>query len=169
MPKLEHSFCNTGGVRTKGTLHAHGPHTGGKLSQQKILDLLAAQNYGFAMVVEHDALPPTDEFAQLDVKNMLLLRGCELTRGPHLLHINAQSVIEDQSDPQHMIDQALGQNGLIVAAHPSFGAEFDHIPARTMMQWRGLTGLEIYNPYIHRTPHTTHYTHMHTTHTELCT
>lgn len=153
MPRLEHPYAQTAaGTWTKGTLHAHGPHTGGRLAPQRILDLLAEKHYGFAMVVEHDVLPPREEWESLNSRGLVLLRGYEMTRGPHLLHVHADEVIENQSDTQCALDTVKSQGGLAIAAHPSFGGDFDHIPARAMVDWQNLTGLEIYNPYIHRTP-----------------
>lgn len=154
MPVLHHPYtdlCN--GQWLPGTLHAHGDRTGGRRPNQEVIDDYAKRGYGFVMLAEHDVYTTTEDLARLDPRGMVLLPGCELTGGPHLLHVMPKRLLTKmQHDTQTVLDAAREDDSLAVAAHPSWNTNFDHIPVSQMLAWRGLTGLEVYNGLIHKLP-----------------
>jgi hypothetical protein len=152
MPHLTHPYDDlTGGAWLAGTLHAHGPKTGGHREPQAVLDDYAARGYGFVMIAEHNVYTLAADYAGLDTRGMILLPGSELTdTGPHLLHVGADAPLAPDQNIQRVLDAAAAQpgRGIVVAAHPNWGAGFDHIPVESMLGWNGLRGLEIYNGLI---------------------
>ncbi|MCE9591482.1 MAG: hypothetical protein K8S99_13260 [Planctomycetes bacterium] len=152
MPSLSHPYTDlSDGHWLPGTLHAHGDRTGGTRSNQEVLDDYARRGYGFVMIAEHDVYTTAQDYTRLDGRGMVLLPGCELTRGPHMLHVGpGRDLIAMQSDTQAVLDAAGADGTLTVAAHPSWGDDSDHIPVSRMLGWRGLTGLEVYNGLIRK-------------------
>lgn len=154
MPSLIHPYADlVDGRWLPGTLHAHGDRTGGQRANQDVLDDYARRGYGFVMIAEHNVYTLDADYAKLSTHGMVMLPGCELTDGPHLLHVMPKrELIGLQANTQTALDAAAGDGALMVAAHPSWDEHFDHIPVSQMLQWRGLTGLEVYNGLIQKLP-----------------
>lgn len=148
------------GVWLTGTLHAHSHASGhgAVFSLPELLRRYASLGYDFVMPAEHDLYTPPEALAAAAPpgSDMILIPGCELIRGPHLLHVGANRAVTDQSDTQRVLDHIAQDRALAIAAHPSYGDNADHIPVRDMLGWRGLTGLEVYNGLIRRLPGSAH-------------
>jgi hypothetical protein len=82
---------------------------------------------------------------------MTLIGGVETSaNGPHILHVDAQEVVEPVKDRQAAIDAMQRQGGFAVLNHPNWQAHFDHFPQAMMERLEGYAGIEIYNGVIER-------------------
>ena len=99
MPSLVHPYIDLTPGRGQwlaGTLHAHGPRTGGRRASQVILDGYAKRGYAFVMIAEHDEYTTLADYAALNGHGMVLIPGSELTTaGPHLMHVGADAAIAE--------------------------------------------------------------------------
>lgn len=127
----------------KGNLHTHTGNSDGPRSPQGIVDEYAARGYDFLMLSDHDCLtvPGT-----LDARGMVLIPGNEITaNGPHVLHVNARTVVPPVEDRQKVIDAIAADGGLSILCHPNWEVHFNHCPQEKLEEWHGYMGIEIYN------------------------
>lgn len=130
----------------RGNLHAHTTNSDGDFSPAKVLRRYAALGYDFLMISDHDVF--TDP-ASLDPLGMVLLPGYEVTAGgPHMLHVNASTLLEPVPDRQKVIEGILEDGGFCVVNHPNWEDDFNHCPQGLLESWRGYAGIEIYNGVI---------------------
>ena len=163
MPTLEHPYADlpAGGEWLRGNLHTHSNKSDGAHEQQYVLDAYAAAGYDFLMMSDHDIYTSPDDYAALDAKGMVLIPGNEVSRGGvHMLHVNADRLIEAHEDRQQVMDEINASQGFCVINHPNWFGGFDHCPHEKMAGWNGFAGWEIYNggigfsagrPFAHRT------------------
>ena len=148
--KLENPYA-AGGTWYRGNLHAHTTESDGRREPQAVIDDYAARGYDFLAISDHDLLTDPDRF---DSAGMLLIRGNEVTaRGPHLLHVNADRVVEPRPDRQQVLfDIAENAESLAILAHPNWHRTYDHYPQELLETLEGHVGIEIYNGVIERLP-----------------
>jgi hypothetical protein len=149
---LSHSYTDlTGGCWMRGNLHAHTERSDGSRPAQEVIDDYAGRSHGFLMLSDHDVFTSSGDYAQLQDKGLILLPGNEISAaGPHILHVGASSFVEPDRDRQKVIEAIQATSGFAVLNHPNWKAEFDHCDIKSMREWQGYTGLEIYNGVIGR-------------------
>lgn len=131
------------GAQYKGNLHAHTTNSDGTLSPQEVVDLYANDGYHFLMLSDHDTI--TDAH-RLNDRSLTLIRGYEITsRGSHMLHVQADGVLQPTPDRQPMIDAIVARGGLAIMNHPNWGENFMHCRQEELEELTGYSGVEIYN------------------------
>lgn len=133
----------------RGNLHTHTTRSDGKRDPQVVVDDYAARGYDFLMISDHDGLTPP---AELDARGMVLIPGNEVTaRGPHLLHVNADTVLEPHPDRQAVLHEIVARSeSFAVMAHPNWHPDFNHLPQPQLEAYEGYIGIEVYNGVIER-------------------
>ncbi|NIA16200.1 MAG: phosphoesterase, partial [Nitrospiraceae bacterium] len=110
----------------KGNLHTHTGNSDGPRQPQCTVNDYAARGYDFLMLSDHDRLTDPET---LDARGLTLVPGNEITAdGPHLLHVDARSVIAPDADRQTVLDAIAAEGGLAVMCHPNWEKEFAHCP-----------------------------------------
>lgn len=133
----------------RGNLHAHTTRSDGAREPQVVIDDYAARGYDFLMISDHDIYTSQEDLAAWDPKGMVLIPGNEITRGgPHMLHVNADRYVEPVPGRQAVIDNATAGTGFVIVNHPDWQAGFNHCPIEKLQEWRGYSGIEIYNGVI---------------------
>lgn len=145
MARIEHPYTNlTGGHWLRGNLHAHTNLSDGARPPQDVIDDYARRGYDFLMLSDHDRL---SDYAGLNPRQLVLIPGNEVSaRGPHMLHVNADRLLEPDADRQAVIHAAT--RGFIVVNHPNWQKQFDHCSYANLEIWQGYAGIEIYNGVI---------------------
>jgi len=132
----------------RGNLHAHTKNSDGWRPPQDVVDEYAARGYDFLMISDHDFLT---EPSSVNGRGMTLIRGNEVTaNGPHILHIDASTVVAPDPDRQKALDAINAAGGFAVVAHPNWEKSFAHCPREALENWTGYTGIEVYNGVIRR-------------------
>lgn len=133
----------------RGNLHAHTTVSDGACSPEEVIADYERRGYDFLAISDHDKfVPPADYQGQT---KMTLIGGVETSaNGPHILHVDAQEVVEPVRDRQVAIDAIQRQGGFAVLNHPNWQAHFDHFPQGMMERLEGYAGIEIYNGVIER-------------------
>ena len=127
----------------KGNLHTHTGNSDGPRQPQCTVNDYAARGYDFLMLSDHDRLTDPET---LDARGLTLVPGNEITAdGPHLLHVDARSVIAPDADRQTVLDAIAAEGGLAVMCHPNWEKEFAHCPHGVLESLQGYAGIEIYN------------------------
>lgn len=130
----------------RGNIHTHTTESDGNRSPQEVINIYAEMGYDFLMISDHDRLTNT---SGLDPKGMILIPGNEITaKGPHMLHVNAKSVIRALPDRQEVIYQIAADGGFAVIAHPNWKANYDHCNLAILKKLQGYAGIEIFNGVI---------------------
>lgn len=139
------------GAWFRGNLHTHTTESDGKREPQAVIDDYAARGYDFLMISDHDRLTDPGRY---DAADLQLIPGNEVTaKGPHLLHVQADRVVEPRPDRQQvLLDIAQNPASLAILAHPNWHRTFDHYPQEVLEALRGHVGIEIYNGVIERLP-----------------
>jgi len=152
MKPLTHTYLNLhGGEWLRGNLHTHTDRSDGDRPLQAVIDDYADRGYAFLMIADHDLYTSAKEYAAVDSRGMVLIPGNEVTRGgPHLLHVNADFLVEPFPRRQAVIDAVAAGRGFIIANHPNWQAGFNHCPLERLREWRGYAGMEIFNGVIGR-------------------
>ncbi|NQU41469.1 MAG: PHP domain-containing protein [Lentisphaerae bacterium] len=152
MISFDHPYdLPAGGRWRRGNLHAHSTQSDGEREPQAVIDDYAARGYGYLMLSDHDTFTDQSFLAACDAKGLILLPGNEITaRGPHMLQIGGDALVEPTTDRQVAIDQANAMDAMIVVNHPNWFARFNHCSQERMAAWQGYVGLEIYNGVIGR-------------------
>jgi len=147
LPTIENPYNNlTGGSWVKGNLHAHSTRSDGNRSQQAVIDCFAELGYDYLAITDHDVLTGAKDYEALDCKGLILVPGNEISAdGPHLLHIDATSVVPPSMDRQEVFDAINRRGGFAIVNHPNWIADFNHCPYDLMARWKGYTGMEIFN------------------------
>ena len=148
--KFDNPYATTGSW-FRGNLHAHTTESDGRREPQAVIDDYAARGYDFLMISDHDLVTDPERF---DAADMLLIRGNEVTaRGPHVLHVNADRVVEPRPDRQQVLfDIVESPDSLAILAHPNWHRTFDHYSQELLETLEGHVGIEIYNGVIERLP-----------------
>lgn len=137
------SYDDTDRLQFKGNLHTHTTESDGPYSPQDTVRAYAGRGYDFLMLSDHDAVTETE---RLDPCGMTLIPGNEITlNGAHLLHVNANAVIEPDPERQAIIDNINGQGGFAIMNHPNWGENFVHCSQAELEMLRNYDGIEIYN------------------------
>lgn len=127
----------------KGNLHTHTTDSDGPLSPQDTVRAYADRGCHFLMLSDHDAVTSV---SGLDPCGMTLIPGNEITRGGvHLLHVDADTVIEPVPDRQKVIDAINRQRGFAIVNHPNWGEDYTHCTQAEIETLRDYDGVEIYN------------------------
>jgi hypothetical protein len=135
----------------KGNLHTHSTRSDGNHDIQDVIRMYADAGYDFLMMSDHDVFTTTDDYASLDNCGLALIPGNEITAaGPHILHVDADRLVEPHADRQAVIDDINAGQGFAILNHPNWFAEFNHCPHSNLKAWQGHAGLEIYNGVIGR-------------------
>ena len=146
--KLENPYLDQSTPFLKGNLHAHTTESDGKRSPQDVVDDYAARGYDFLMISDHDKLTHP---SRVDGRGMVMIPGNEISaKGPHLLHINAKTLIPPQEDRQKVIDAINEEKSYAVLNHPNWQDHFNHCPQEKLDAWKGYIGIEVYNGVIRR-------------------
>jgi hypothetical protein len=150
--RIDHPYANlTGGSWLRGNLHAHTTRSDGARPQQAVIDDYAARGYDFLMLSDHDVYTSPQDYAALDAKGLVLIPGNEISRdGVHLLHVNADRLVEPHPDRQKLIDDIRAGGGFAIVNHPNWHQNWDHCPQELLERWTGYAGIEIFNGVIGR-------------------
>lgn len=136
-------YTGGAGAWLRGNLHTHTTISDGPYDPQKTIEAYAEKGYDFLAITDHDKLSKIDA---LDPRGMTLIDGNEITAdGPHLLHLNAKSLLAPNPDRQPVIDEIGRGGGLAVFCHPNWEADFNHCPQEKLEQYQSYTGIEIFN------------------------
>lgn len=144
----------TGGDWLRGNLHAHTTRSDGKRSPQAVIDDYARRGYDFLMISDHDVYTSPEDYAKLDAKGLALIPGNEITKnGEHLLHVNANVLVDANPDRQIVLDDIARHGGFAVINHPNWSVNdpenaWAHVTQQNLVAWRGYAGIEIYNGVI---------------------
>ena len=144
----------SGGTWLRGNLHAHTTHSDGKRSRQAVVDDYARRGYDFLMISDHDVYTSPEDYAAIDTSTLVLIPGNEVTRdGEHLLHVNANRLLDANSDRQIVLDDIARYGGFAVVNHPNWSKNdpefaWAHVAQQKLVTWRGFIGIEIYNGVI---------------------
>jgi hypothetical protein len=152
MKLIDHPYADlTAGQWLRGNLHAHTTRSDGERSMQTTIDDYAARGYGFLMISDHDIYSSPEALAECDSRGMVLIPGNEITaNGPHLLHVNADRMLDPHKPRQQVLNEARSSRGFIIACHPDFQASFNHCTQEQLAEWIGYLGIEICNAIIAR-------------------
>jgi hypothetical protein len=127
----------------KGNLHSHTSNSDGPGEPQAIINAYTALKYDFLMLSDHDFLT---EPKHLDPCGMVLIPGNEVTAGgPHVLHVDARSLVPPDKDRQAVLDRIAEDGGLSIMCHPNWEFHFNHCPQEKLVAWRGYLGIEVFN------------------------
>jgi hypothetical protein len=108
-----------------------------------VIDAYAALKHDFLMLSDHDFLT---EPGRLDSRGLTLIPGNEITAGgPHVLHVDARTVVPPDEDRQSVIDKIAQDGGLSIMCHPNWEAHFNHCPQEKLVAWKGYAGIEVFN------------------------
>lgn len=130
----------------RGNLHTHTNQSDGAKPPQEVVDVFARLGYDFLVITDHDMVTPVDS---LDSKGMTLIAGNEISaNGPHLLHVDAKTLVPPGADRQAVIDQVAKEGGFAIFNHPNWTQNYNHCPLESLEKWQGYTGIEIYNGVI---------------------
>lgn len=144
-----HSF----GKWLRGNLHTHTTKSDGKDTFQEMLNVYADKGYQFLMISDHDIYTSGEEYQSYDSRGMTLVPGNEVTKnGEHILHVNADRLIEPDADRAKVLDGISQARGFAVVAHPNWQKRFDHCSITKLETWQKYLGLEIYNGSTGRGP-----------------
>lgn len=146
---LENPYAEPGTPWLKGNLHTHTTESDGSRAPQEVIDDYAARGYDFLMLSDHDKLTAPELFKD---HGMVMVPGNEVSaKGPHLLHVNAQSRLEPLEDRQQVIGAINKEKGgFAVINHPNWQEHFNHCPQEKLQAWEGYLGIEVYNGVIRR-------------------
>lgn len=132
----------------RGNLHAHTTGSDGVREPQAVVDAYASCGYDFLMISDHDHLV---NVSRLDPRGMALISGNEITaNGPHILHMDARTVVPPSADRQRVINAILEDGAVAIIAHPNWERNFAHCPQDRLEAWQRYTGIEIYNGVVRR-------------------
>jgi len=150
--KIENPYASmSGDTWLRGNLHAHTTASDGRSPIQDVLNSYAGHGYDFLMISDHDILTDDADYAKVDSRGLVLIPGNEVTRnGPHLLHVNADQLVEPSADRQVVLDQINQGRGFAVINHPNWLQDFNHCSFENLSTWRNFLGMEIFNATIGR-------------------
>ncbi len=141
--KLQSPYSSNGLPWLKGNLHTHTSNSDGPGTPQALVDAYAALGYDFLMLSDHDCLSKPEG---LDSRGMAIIPGNEITaNGPHVLHVDARSVVPPHEDRQKVIDEISADGGLSIMCHPNWESHFNHCPQERLVALQGYAGIEIFN------------------------
>jgi len=130
----------------KGNFHTHTTNSDGPFSPQETIHRYKALGYDYLMLSDHDNLTAT---TGLDTGGLALIPGNEISsNGPHILHVNAQSVVEPDPNRQAVLDAIGLDGGFAVMSHPNFEKTFNHCPQELLESLKGYIGIEIFNDVV---------------------
>jgi hypothetical protein len=133
----------------RGNLHAHTTVSDGACPAEEVIADYERRGYDFLAISDHDKFVPPEDYQ--DRTRMTLIGGVETSaNGPHILHVEARTVVEPVKDRQVVLDEIRRQGGFAVLNHPNWQAHFDHFPQALMEALEGYAGVEIYNGVIER-------------------
>jgi hypothetical protein len=160
--KIEHPYGDlTGGRWLRGNLHTHTVHSDGARSRQAVIDDYADRGYDFLMLSDHDVHTSLGDYEKVNNRGMVLIPGNEVTdKGEHLLHVNSASRVAPAADRQVVLDAIATDNAgraFAIVNHPNWNwrygqaeGQWSHAEQAKLMEWRGYTGIEIFNGVIGR-------------------
>ena len=132
----------------KGNLHTHTTESDGRRAPQEVVDDYAARGYDFLMISDHDKLTAP---STVNGRGMTLIPGNEVSaKGPHLLHVNAKTLIPPLEDRQKVLDLIAEEKSFSVINHPNWQDHYNHCPQESLAAWKGYSGIEIFNGVIRR-------------------
>lgn len=148
--EIIHSYGDLKGGRwLRGNLHTHTTRSDGQCSLQEVVKNYASHGYDFLSITDHDLLADRELYESCadEAGDMILIAGNEVTaNGPHIVHVDADRLIEPLEDRQDVIRQISDNHGFAIIVHPNAGGDgADHCPIELMEQWEGYLGIEILN------------------------
>ncbi len=145
---LQSSYNSENSLWLKGNLHTHTTESDGRRAPQDVVDDYAARGYDFLMISDHDKLTQPSTVLS---RGMTLIPGNEISaKGPHLLHVNAKTHIPPLEDRQKVLDLIAEEKSFSVINHPNWQDHYDHCPQEKLANWKGYSGIEIFNGVIRR-------------------
>jgi hypothetical protein len=149
---IDHPYTElAGGQWLRGNLHTHTDRSDGERSIQEAIDDHSARGHGFLMISDHDVYTSAEALADCNPRGMVLIPGNEITaNGPHLLHVNADRMLEPHKQRQRVLNEARSSRGFIIVCHADWSTNFNHCSIGQMTEWIGYIGMEVYNGIIGR-------------------
>ena len=136
----------------RGNLHTHTTMSDGAREPETVIKDYEAREYDFLSLSDHDVLVNPDAYRS--ITKMTLIPGVEITaNGPHILHVNPQSIVSPHEDRQKVLDEVgLQPESFAVLNHPNWLAPLPdlHFSDDHMRRLTGYLGIEIYNGVIER-------------------
>lgn len=138
-PYLDDEDC----IWLRGNLHTHSTLSDGTEPMQSVIRRYAEAGYDFLMLSDHDV---RGEVNELDPCGMLLISGNEVSaEGPHILHVDASTLVKPQTDRQAVIDAINRDGSFAILCHPNWREDYDHHPFASMQALQRYQGVEIFN------------------------
>ena len=138
----------------RGNLHTHTTFSDGKRSPEAVIKDYENRGYDFLALSDHDVFVKPDKYQRMTA--MTLIPAVEVSaNGPHILHVNARTLVPPHSDRQQVLTEISQQTeSFSVLNHPNWLAPLPglHFPHEQMMALTDYTGIEIYNGVIERLP-----------------
>ncbi len=152
MLQIDNPYADlSGGSWLRGNLHAHTNRTDGTRDAQTVIDGYAALGYDFLALTDHDMLTGPAEYAAWDSRGLVLIPGNEITaNGVHICHINAPDLVPPTANRQTAISAIAKGDGFAVINHANWLSDFNHCPIECLAEWKGYTGIEIFNGVVTR-------------------
>lgn len=138
----------------RGNLHTHTTFSDGRRTPEAVIKDYENRGYDFLSISDHDVFVKPDKYQRLTP--MTLIPGVEVTaNGPHILHVNARTLVEPHQDRQQVLNEIVAQpDSFAVLNHPNWLAPLPdlHFGHDLMRSLKGYVGIEIYNGVIERLP-----------------
>lgn len=138
----------------RGNLHTHTTFSDGRRSPEEVIKDYETRGYDFLALSDHDVFVKPDKYQRLTA--MTLIPAVEVSaNGPHILHVNARTLVPPHADRQQVLTEISHQTeSFSVLNHPNWLAPLPglHFPHERMMELADYTGIEIYNGVIERLP-----------------
>ncbi len=142
-PGLQSTYSNQPAPWLRGNIHTHTTNSDGNRPPQEVVNIYAELGYDFLVLSDHDQL--TDP-TKLDPKGMILIPGNEISaKGPHLVHVNAKSVVPALPERQEVLNRIAAEGGFAVMNHPNWTADYNHCDLAVLEKLQGYAGIEIFN------------------------
>ncbi|MBM3262788.1 MAG: PHP domain-containing protein [candidate division Zixibacteria bacterium] len=138
----------------RGNLHTHTTFSDGKRTPEAVIKDYENRGYDFLAISDHDVFVKPDKYQRMT--QMTLIPGVEVSaNGPHILHVNAQTLVPPHENRQQVLDEISAQpESFAVLNHPNWLAPLPdlHFSHERMRSLTGYAGIEIYNGVIERLP-----------------
>ncbi|MEO8205933.1 MAG: CehA/McbA family metallohydrolase [Chthoniobacterales bacterium] len=150
---LEHSYADlSGGVWLRGNLHSHSTRSDGAETAEVVIRNYRDRNYDFLMLSDHDVFSSKEWLEGFDPGEMILIPGNEISQnGNHILHVNANTHVQPDPERQTVFNEvAQDAESFAIVCHPNWKNDFNHTSISQLLEWKGYSGIEVYNGVIGR-------------------
>src|SRR3990172_3475314 len=94
---LQNPYNSGRAIWLRGNLHTHTTVSDGSRPPGEVIADYERRGYDFLAVTDHDKFVPPHEYQKMT--SMVLVPGVEVTaRGPHILQLGVEEVIEPDAD-----------------------------------------------------------------------